>query len=79
MKLSDLQNHLEAYQREYGDVEVDLVSEAIWDHEELIQHIVTMEELLSEKEGGGLQVESPLNGVAYSKKEKRIKLMAERF
>lgn len=79
MTVSDLMNHLEALKREYGDVEVDVIAEALWTHEELIQHIVSMEERLPFKEGAGLQTEGALDGIAYSPRDKRIKLMSERF
>lgn len=80
MKVSSLINHLEAFKREFGDVEVDCVAEAVWDHEGLIKHIVNMEDMLKEKRNdAGLQVEAPCTDVAYNPGDKHIKIMGERF
>lgn len=81
MKVSKLIIHLEAFQREYGDVEVDCVAEKLWTREEALQHIVVIEETLREypDKEPGLQIESSCNDVAYSPADKHIKLMAERF
>lgn len=80
MRVKDLITYLEAFQHEYGeDCQVDILAETRFDREALIKHIVTMEELISNEDGSGVQIEQPLGDIGFSQVDRRIKLLPEGF